>query len=57
MGPYEAGMFAKETGAELVIPYHYDSPKYPGDLVKTKEEFEKQELNYRILGNKDLISL
>jgi len=50
-------MFAKETGAELVIPYHYDSPKYPGDLVKTKEEFEKQELNYRILGNKDLISL
>lgn len=49
MSPFEAGLFAKETGAELVVPYHYESPNYPGDLDKTKKEFDKQGLNYKIL--------
>lgn len=50
MGPFEAALFAKETGASLVIPYHYDNPKFPTDLEKVKEEFEKQGLNYKVLG-------
>ncbi len=49
MGPFEAALFAKETNAELVIPIHYDNPKYPIDLEKAKEEFEKQKLNYKFL--------
>lgn len=49
MGPFEAALFAKETGAELIIPIHYDNPKYPTDLKKAKEEFEKQKLNYKFL--------
>lgn len=49
MGPFEAALFAKETRAELVIPYHYDNPKYPTDMDKVKEEFEKAKLNYKFL--------
>ena len=49
MGPYEAALFAKETGAKLVLPYHYDNLKYPTDLKQVKQQFEKQELNYKIL--------
>lgn len=50
MGPFEAALFAKETGAELVIPYHYDNPKFPADMQKVKKEFEKQRLNYKVLA-------
>lgn len=49
MGPFEAAEFAKETGAELVIPVHYDNPKFPVDLAKVEKEFKKHELNYKIL--------
>lgn len=57
MSPFEAGLFAKETGAELTIPYHYESPKFPGDLDKTREEFDKQELNYKILERGESIEV
>jgi L-ascorbate metabolism protein UlaG (beta-lactamase superfamily) len=49
MGPYEAALFAKETGAELAIPYHYDNPTYPVDLQKVEEEFKKQKMNCKLL--------
>ena len=49
MGPYDAALFAKETKAELVIPYHYDNSRFPADLSKVKEEFEKIGLNYKFL--------
>jgi L-ascorbate metabolism protein UlaG (beta-lactamase superfamily) len=49
MGAFEASRFAKETGAKLVIPIHYDNPLYPADLDKVKEEFKKESLNYKIL--------
>lgn len=49
MGPFEAAKFAKETQAELVIPIHYDNPKYPIEINKVKTEFEKEELSYKIL--------
>ncbi len=57
MGPFEAALFAQETGAKLVIPVHYDSPKYPVDLDVVKKEFEKQGLNYKILEFKESIEL
>jgi L-ascorbate metabolism protein UlaG (beta-lactamase superfamily) len=49
MGAFEASLFSKETGAKLVIPMHYDNKKYPVDLEKVKKEFEKIDLNYKIL--------
>jgi L-ascorbate metabolism protein UlaG (beta-lactamase superfamily) len=50
MGAFEAALFAKETEAGLVVPMHYDNPKYPANLEKVKKEFDKAEINYKILG-------
>ncbi len=55
MGPYEAALFAKETEAKLVIPTHYDNPKFPVNLEDLKIQFEKQDLNYKILEIKESI--
>lgn len=57
MGPFEAALFAKGTGAELVIPVHYDNPKYPADLEQVKSEFKKQDLNFKILDIGESIDL
>jgi L-ascorbate metabolism protein UlaG (beta-lactamase superfamily) len=54
MGPFEAALFAKETGAELVIPYHYDNPKFPADMDNVKECFKG--LNYKLLDIGEEIS-
>jgi len=50
MDPFSAALFAKETGASIVIPIHYDNPKFPADLDLVKEEFTKQGLNYKFLN-------
>ncbi len=55
MGPFEAAAFAKETKAKLVIPYHYESQKFPGNLDEVKIQFDKQNLNYKILEYKETI--
>lgn len=57
MGPYEAALFAKETAASLVIPYHYDNPLFPIELSKVENEFKKQGLNYKILKIKESIEI
>lgn len=57
MGPFEAGLFSKETGAGLVIPIHYDNPKFPISIDLVKEEFDKQEINYKILNVKESIEI
>ena len=49
MGPWEAALFAKETGASLVVPIHYDNPKHPADFEHIKKEFGAQGLNYKFL--------
>lgn len=48
MGTYDGALFAKETGASLVIPIHMDNPLYPVDLVKLAKDFEG--INYKVLG-------
>ncbi|MFH1790188.1 MAG: MBL fold metallo-hydrolase [bacterium] len=50
MGPWEASLFAKDVGAKLVVPMHYDSDKHPRDLNQVEEEFKNQNLNYKILS-------
>ena len=57
MGPFEAALFAKETGAKHVIPFHYDNPKFPANLEQVKEEFKKQGLNFRFLDVKERIEI
>ena len=57
MGPFEAALFARETGAKLVVPVHYDNPKHPVDLDLVKKEFEKQGLNFKILDLKESIKI
>lgn len=55
MGPFEAAHFAKATKAKLVIPIHYDNDSYPVDINKIQEEFEKMELNYKVLDIEESI--
>ena len=57
MGPFEAAEFAKETEATLVIPMHYDNPKFPANMEKVKEEFEKHKLKYKILDLKESVEV
>ena len=57
MGAFEASLFAKETGAKLVIPLHTDSPKYPVNFDFVKEMFEKNEVEYTILENDESIEV
>lgn len=57
MGPFEAALFAKETGAELVVPVHYHNPKYPADLDEVEKHFKENGLNYRIMEIKDSVEL
>ncbi len=57
MGIYEAAMFTKETGANLVVPIHMDNPKFPVDLIKLKEIFENEKLNYKVLNTKESLEI
>ncbi len=57
MGSYEAALFAKEVGAELVIPNHYDNQEmYPVSLNSVREEFDKQRINYKILDIRESLN-
>lgn len=57
MSPYEAGLFAKELDANLVLPIHMDNQMYPTDTNYLKETFEKQNINYKILEIEESIEL
>jgi len=50
MGGFDAARFAKETGASLIIPIHYDNPDHPLDKEHVEKEFKELELNYRFLS-------
>ena len=49
MGPFEAALFAKGTGAKLVIPFHYDNPQFPADLKDVEKQFSAHGLNFKLL--------
>lgn len=57
MGPFEAALFAKETGAGLVIPFHMDNPKFPTDLDELKSEFEGNGVNYKLMEVKESLEI
>lgn len=49
MSGYDATLFAKDLGAKLVLPTYIDNDLYPTDLEYMKVNFEKNNVNYRIL--------
>ena len=49
MSSYEASLFAKELGAKLVLPIHMDNDAYPTDMEYMKYNFEKFNINYKML--------
>lgn len=57
MGPFEAALFAKKTEANLVIPIHMDNPKFPADLEKLKNEFEKIQINYKLMKTREILEI
>ncbi len=49
MSSYEASLFAIELGAKLVLPIHMDNDAYPTNLEYMKENFERFNINYKVL--------
>ena len=57
MSSYEASLLANEIGAKLVLPIHMDNAMYPTDLNYMKENFEKQNINYKVLEIEESIEV
>lgn len=57
MSSFEAALFAKELGAKLVLPIHMDNEKLPTDLEYMKKNFEKFDLNYKVLEIEESIEV
>ncbi len=49
MSAFEASLFSKELGANLVLPIHMDNEKFPTDVNYMKENFDKFNINYKVL--------
>ncbi|MDE5539905.1 MAG: MBL fold metallo-hydrolase, partial [Bacilli bacterium] len=50
MSSYEASLFANDLGAKLVLPIHMDNQALPTDLEYMKSNFEKFNINYKVLN-------
>ena len=57
MSSFEAALFAKELGAKLVLPIHMDNEKYPTDMEYMKKNFEKFDINYKLLKIEEEIEI
>ncbi|MCI9280206.1 MAG: MBL fold metallo-hydrolase [Bacilli bacterium] len=57
MSSYEAALFSKELGAKIVLPLHMDNQSYPTDLDYMKENFDKFEINYKVLEIEESIEI
>ncbi len=57
MSAYEAALFSKEVGANLVLPIHMDNEKYPTDVEYMKEKFKEFDINYKVLEIEEIIEI
>ena len=57
MSSYEASLFAKELGAKLILPIHMDNEKYPTNLEYMQTNFEKFNINYKVLNIDESIEI
>ena len=55
MSSYEASLFANELGAKLVLPIHMDNDVYPTNLEYMKQNFERFNINYKVLEIEETI--
>jgi len=49
MGVYKAAKYYKELDADIIVSCHMDNPDFPIDLKQLKYNFEKDNVNYKIL--------
>jgi Predicted Zn-dependent hydrolases of the beta-lactamase fold len=49
MSSFEAVLFSKELEAKLVLPIHMDNEVFPTDLDYMKKNFDKYNINYKVL--------
>ena len=57
MSAFEASLFSKELGANLVLPIHMDNEKYPTDIDYMKKNFDKFDINYKVLDIEETIEI
>lgn len=57
MSSFEASLFSKELGARLVLPIHMDNENYPTDLQYMKKNFDRFNINYRVLNIEETIEV
>lgn len=57
MSGYEASLFANELGAKLVLPIHMDNDMYPTDMNYMVENFNKFNINYKVLEIEEIIEV
>lgn len=57
MTAFEASLFSKELGANLVLPIHMDNEKYPTNINYMKENFDKFQINYKVLNIEESIEI
>ena len=57
MSSYDASLFANELGAKLILPIHMDNNAYPTDIEYMKDNFEKFNINYKVLKIEETIHI
>lgn len=57
MSSYEASLLSKEVGAKLVLPVHMDNDMYPTNIEYMKENFDKFDINYKVLDIEECIEI
>lgn len=57
MSAFEASLFSKELGANLVLPIHMDNEKYPTDIDYMEKNFDKFDINYKVLDIEETIEI
>lgn len=57
MSSYEASLFAKELGTRLVLPIHMDNELYPTNMKYMEENFNKFNINYKLLEIEEVIEI
>lgn len=57
MTAFEASLFSKELGANLVLPIHMDNEKYPTNINYMRENFDKFQINYKVLDIEESIEI
>lgn len=57
MSSFEVALLSNDIGASLVLPIHMDNDVYPTDLEYMKVNFEKYNINYKVLEIEESIEI